>query len=79
MKVLLAGIQIPTNYGPLYRKRFEAVYTDLSERLHVPLVPFLLQNVATEAELMLGDGIHPNATAQPIILENIWPYLETLL
>lgn len=79
VKVLLTGIQIPTNYGPLYRKRFEAVYTELSERLHVPLVPFILQNVATEPELMQGDGIHPNAVAQPIILENIWPYLETLL
>lgn len=79
VKVLIAGIQIPSNYGPLYRRRFEAVYTELSERFHVPLVPFLLAGIALNPELMQNDGIHPTAQAQPRIIENLWPFLAPLM
>lgn len=76
---LLVGIDVPTNYGPAYRERFRAVYAGLSERLGVPLLPFLLEGVALEPELMQDDGIHPTAAAQPRLLENVWPLLEPLL
>jgi len=79
VNVLLAGIQIPTNYGAVYRRRFEAVYTDLAESYQLSMIPFLLEHVADKPELMQGDGIHPNAQGQPQILTNVWPYLEPLL
>ena len=79
VNVLLAGIRIPTNYGPLYRRRFEAVYTELSEQFHVPLVPFLLENIVQQQGLMQSDGIHPTAEAQPLIVDNLWPYLAPVL
>ncbi|GAB4186513.1 MAG: arylesterase [Wenzhouxiangellaceae bacterium] len=79
VNVLLVGIDIPTNYGVAYRRRFSEVYTRLAEEFHVPLVPFLLEGVALQPDLMQADGIHPTAAAQPMILDNLWPYLRDLL
>ncbi|MCL7940192.1 arylesterase [Halomonas sp. ATCH28] len=78
-EVLLLGIDIPPNYGRAYRDAFTAVYTRLAEEYELPLVPFLLEGVALEEELMQSDGIHPTAEAQPMILDNVWPALAPLL
>lgn len=78
-QVLLLGIDIPPNYGQAYRDAFTGVYHSLAEEYDVPLVPFLLEDVALESTLMQSDGIHPTADAQPIILDNVWPALEPLL
>lgn len=78
-QVLLLGIDIPPNYGQAYRDAFTGVYRSLAEEYDVPLVPFLLEDVALNDQLMQSDGIHPTAEAQPIILENVWPELEPLL
>lgn len=77
--VLLLGIDIPPNYGQAYRDAFTGVFHSLAEEYNVPLVPFLLEDVALDAALMQSDGIHPTADAQPIILNNVWPALEPLL
>ena len=76
---LLVGIEIPPNYGPVYTERFRAVFHDLSAEHDVALLPFLLEGVALEADMMLDDGIHPSAEAQPRILENVWTVLEPLV
>jgi acyl-CoA thioesterase-1 len=78
-QVLLLGIDIPPNYGQAYRDAFTGVFHSLAEEFDVPLVPFLLKDIALENTLMQSDGIHPTADAQPIILENVWPALEPLL
>ena len=78
-RVLLLGIDIPPNYGQAYRDAFTGVYHRLADEYDLPLVPFLLEGVALEEHLMQRDGIHPTAEAQPIILDNVWPTLETLL
>jgi acyl-CoA thioesterase-1 len=78
-RVLLVGIQLPPNYGPAYTERFKAIYPELAERHDVPLVPFLLEGVATDPALMQADGIHPRKEAQNRLLDNIWPYLEPML
>ncbi|QJQ97156.1 arylesterase [Halomonas sp. PA5] len=78
-EVLLLGIDIPPNYGQAYRDAFTAVYYDLADEYALPLVPFLLENVALEAALMQRDGIHPTASAQPLILDNVWPELDAML
>ena len=77
-KVLLVGFLIPVNYGPVYRKQFEAVFQSLIRQHHLVNVPFLLKNVALDPHLMQSDGLHPNESAQPIILQNVWPYLKKL-
>ncbi|MGP8292386.1 arylesterase [Vreelandella zhanjiangensis] len=78
-QVLLLGIDIPPNYGQAYRDAFTGVYYSLAEEYGVPLVPFLLEDIALNQALMQSDGIHPTADAQPIILDNVWPELEPLL
>lgn len=78
-KVLLIGMQIPPNYGPKYSEAFSQSYQRLSHEHKIPLVPFMLKNIAVQPDLIQQDGLHPNALAQPIILENIWPQLQRLL
>lgn len=78
-KVLLLGMQLPPNYGARYTKSFAQVYSDLAASADVPLVDFFLQGVGGQPQLMQADGIHPNAKAQPQLLENVWPTLEPML
>jgi acyl-CoA thioesterase I len=78
-KVLLLGMRIPPNYGPTYTAQFSAVYAGLAQTRHVPVVSFLLDGIALNADLMQADGIHPNPSGQPRLLENVWPALLPLL
>jgi acyl-CoA thioesterase-1 len=78
-RVLLVGIRLPPNYGTAFNERFRAVFGNVAARQGVPLVPFLLEGVGGDPGLMLEDGIHPRAEAQPRLLENVWPRLEPLL
>ncbi len=78
-KVLLIGMQIPTNYGPRYTREFKEIYPQLAEKNKLPLVPFLLEDIAAHSELIQSDGLHPTAEAQPLILKNVWPGLVTML
>jgi acyl-CoA thioesterase-1 len=78
-KVLLIGMRIPPNYGPTYSGAFHELYGELAKRDQLPLVPFFLDGIALDDSLMLEDGLHPNATAQPKLLEMVWPRLEPLL
>ena len=74
--VLLAEMRIPPNYGMTYTKRFNGNYPLLKEKYGVLLIPFLMENVALEPGLMQADGIHPNAQAQPVLLDTVWTVLE---
>jgi len=78
-KVLVLGMRIPPNYGPQYTSQFEAVYGDLARADKLPLVPFLMDHIALQPELMQGDDIHPNVKGQPILLDNVWRVLQPML
>lgn len=78
-EVLLVGIQIPPNYGSRYTRGFFDTFPRVAEKFNVPLVPFILERVATVEDLMQRDGVHPTTEAQPLLLENVWPHLEPLL
>jgi acyl-CoA thioesterase I len=78
-RVLLVGIRIPPNYGPRYTEEFESVFPELAKQYHLPLVPFLLQDVALNPARMQEDGMHPNAAGEAPILDTVWPYLKPLL
>ena len=77
--VVLLGIKIPSNYGPRYTQAFEAAFRDTAESLDIPWIEFFMEGVALNEDLMQDDGIHPNAAAQPILLDNAWPAIETAL
>ena len=76
---VLAGMRIHPNYGPRYTEAFHRAYADVAANTGAALVPFLLEGVATNAELMQRDGIHPTDDAQEQILENVWEVLSPLL
>lgn len=81
-KVLLLGMQIPPNYGPQYTADFAKVFADISQSHKTALLPFLLKGVADAPDSMhwfQADRIHPNAQAQPRLLDNVWPQLRPLL
>lgn len=78
-QVLIAGMQMPPNYGPMYTRAFEAAFRKVAEDNKVPLLPFLLEGFADQPELFLPDGIHPNAEAQHLILDTVWGHLLPLL
>ena len=78
-KVLLVGILLPPNYGPAYTEQFQETFPMLADQYGLGLVPFLLDGVATNSELMQGDGLHPNALAQPTIMDTIWAELQAML
>ncbi len=78
-QVILTGIQIPPNYGPRYTIPFFETYAGLAAKKALPLVPFLIDGIPQQPELMQNDGIHPRAEAQFMILDNVWPILEPFL
>jgi acyl-CoA thioesterase-1 len=78
-RVLLIGVQLPPNYGPVYTQRFQAVYQELAREQDVTLLPSLVDGIGTEQNLMQGDGLHPNAIAQPLIRDRVWKELLPLL
>lgn len=78
-KVLLLGMQIPPNYGKKYAQDFERVFVTIAKEHKAALLPFFLKGVADAGNarsLFQSDQIHPNAQAQPILLNNVWPLLQ---
>ncbi len=74
-RVVLAGMQIPGNYGARYRRAFAQIYADLASELGLIRVPFLLEGVALVPGMIQADGIHPTAKAQPVIADNVISHL----
>jgi acyl-CoA thioesterase-1 len=76
IEVMIQAMQIPTNYGRRYTQMFTQVFKDVAEGNNIPLIPFFLEEIALNKELMQNDGIHPTAEAQPMITALLKPQLE---
>lgn len=76
IKVILAGVLAPPNYGKDYTKNFAQIYKDLAKEKNVKLIPFLLEGVAGVKELNLADGIHPNEAGHKIIAETVFQAIK---
>lgn len=74
-EIILAGMQIPPNLGREYAENFRQIFPELAEENDIHLIPFLLEGVAGNPELNLGDGIHPTAEGYEIVAENVWEVL----
>jgi len=79
IRVLLIPMQLPPNYGAVYNVKFMQAYAELAAAQDITLGTFILQGIAEHAELMQSDGIHPQASAQIMMLDNVWPDLQALL
>ena len=73
--VLLNGIKLPPNYGVAYIDQFESIYSDLALEYNTLLVPFFMEGIVFEPDLLQADNIHPNEKGQPVLLDNVWPVL----
>ncbi|QBZ82551.1 Esterase TesA [Hydrogenovibrio crunogenus] len=78
-QVLLLGIRLPTNYGPAYDQMLQHTFKRVATQNQLLFDPFFIENVALDPDLMQSDGLHPNAKAQPKILERLWPLIEKLI
>ena len=73
--IILAGMQSPESMGPKYKKEFDAIYPDLSAQYNLIFMPFLLEGVALEKELLQADFKHPNAKGIRVMADNLNPYI----
>ncbi len=78
-KIILAGMQIPPNMGQDYTRDFKNVFPELAAKNNLPLIPFLLENVAGIPDLNQPDGIHPTAEGHKIMAETVWPVIKDVL
>lgn len=79
IKVLLAGMKAPRNFGTSYYNKFDSIYDKLAKKYNIPLYPFFLDGVATDVNLNQRDGIHPNRQGVEVIVQNILPFVEKSL
>jgi len=77
--VLILGMQLPPNYGSAYTKAFSNVFIEISKNKQVSIVPFLFTGFESDLQYFQADRIHPNAQAQVLILDNVWPHLFPLI
>lgn len=78
-EIVLLGIRIPTNYGSRYSTEFENVFRDISQQFKINWIEFFMRDIAFNDDLLQEDRIHPNADAQPILLNNAWPIIKDRL
>jgi acyl-CoA thioesterase-1 len=79
LRVILAGMEAPPNFGEDYTRRFREVYPALATRYKIPLIPFLLEGVAGDPSLNQADGIHPNPRGAQIVADLVWRTLTPAL
>ena len=78
-RVIISEMRIPPNYGRSYTEKFQALFGELAAEHGETLLPFLLEDIALEPGMMQADGIHPSASAQEAILDEVWVVLEPML
>lgn len=79
IEVFLAGMLAPPNMGEVYEKEFNSIFPELSEKYNLMLYPFFLDGVLTKPELLLADGIHPNAKGVNVITYRILPNVVSFI
>lgn len=78
-RVVLAGVELPPNYGPGYSREFNASFTTIAHANKIPVVPSLLEGFGDRRDLFQADGVHPVASAQILMLDNVWRVLGAKL
>lgn len=79
VKVVIAGMEIPPNFGRDYATSFAEVFADLAKQNNAALIPFLLEGVGGQVNLNQPDHIHPTAAGHEAVANNVWLVLEPLL
>jgi acyl-CoA thioesterase-1 len=77
-KIVLVQMEAPPNLGPAYSRSFRAIYADIAKKENIPLLPFLLTDVAGIPRLNQPDGMHPNVAGERIVADNVWRGLKPI-
>jgi acyl-CoA thioesterase I len=78
-KIVLVQMEAPPNLGPAYSRSFRTIYADIAKKENIPLLPFLLTDVAGIPRLNQPDGMHPNVAGERIVAENVWRALKPIV
>lgn len=78
-RVLVAGMQLPPNYGPRYGGEFQRLFEEVARRRGAALMPSFLEGVGGDPRLNQFDGLHPTAEGYRVIVDRLWPHLKPLL
>jgi acyl-CoA thioesterase-1 len=79
VKIIIAGMKLPPNWGGDYGRRFEAMFSELAKKNKTALVPFVLEGVGGMRNLNLSDAIHPTAEGHKLVAANVWKVLEPVM
>jgi acyl-CoA thioesterase-1 len=79
VEVIVAGMQMLPNLGPVYTSHFKAIYPQVAETHDVPLIPFFLEGVAGDRRYNQSDMLHPNAEGYRRVVDHIYPWVVRAL
>jgi acyl-CoA thioesterase I len=79
IKVVLAGMEAPTNSGPEYRKEVHEAYRFLAKQYGTPFIPFFLEGVVQSEKLIQEDLSHPNSDGAKVLAKNVFEVLKPIL
>lgn len=79
VKIIIAGMKVPPNWGRDYSRRFESMFVELAKKNKCALVPFVLEGVGGVRKLNQADAIHPTAEGHKLVAANVWKVLEPIL
>lgn len=78
-RVVLAGMEAPPNYGPVYTAQYRKAFADLAREYKAAFIPFFLEGVGGQTGLNQADGIHPTEDGYTIVTQHVYQVLEPLL
>lgn len=78
-KIIITGMQVPPNLGPEYTQQFKEMYPELAEENDTKLIPYFLDDLGGDSELMQSDGIHPTEEGHKLLAEKVWEVLKPML
>ena len=79
VKIIIAGMKLPPNWGGDYSRRFEAMFSELAKKNRTALIPFVLEGVGGMRNLNLSDAIHPTPEGHKMVAANVWKVLEPVI
>jgi acyl-CoA thioesterase-1 len=77
--IIITGMQVPPNLGPDYTHKFKELYPELAEENNAKLIPYFLDELGGDSELMQSDGIHPTEAGHKLLAEKTWEVLKPIL
>ena len=78
-EIVITGMQVPPNLGPEYTSNFKGIYPELAEENNAELIPYFLDDLGGDSELMQTDGIHPTEAGHRLLAEKTWKVLKPIL